>query len=59
MQILLCILIIVMGMIVHKIYSSFVTVIHFSLGSIFSEWFWCIAIGGIIVALVGSALGLL
>lgn len=59
MQIVLCILVIVMGMVVHKIYTSFFEVIHFSFRSVFSEWFWCIAIGGIIVGAVGNALGLL
>lgn len=59
MSIVLAILVLVMGVIVHKIYASFVTVIHFSFRSVFTEWFWCIMIGGIIVGLVGNALGLL
>ena len=36
-----------------------VTVIHFGFQSVFTEWFWCIMAGGIIVALAGKALGLL
>ena len=59
MSIVLCILILVMGVIVHKIYASSVTVIHFGFQSVFTEWFWCIMAGGIIVALAGKALGLL
>lgn len=59
MSIVLCILILVMGVIVHKIYASWVTVIHFGFQSVFTEWFWCIMAGGIIVALAGKALGLL
>ena len=55
----LAILIIVMGVVVHSIYNKLFTVIHFSFRSVFTEWFWCIAVGGIIVGLVGSALGLL
>ena len=57
MSIVLCILILVMGVIVHKIYASCVTVIGFQ--SVFTEWFWCIMAGAIIVALAGKALGLL
>ena len=48
MSVVLLILIIVMGLIVHKIYSSLFTVIHFSFQSVFTEWFWCIMIGAII-----------
>lgn len=59
MSIVLCILILVMGVIVHKIYACCVTVIHFGFQSVFTEWFWCIMAGGIIVALAGKALGLL
>lgn len=59
MQVALAILVIVMGEVVHSIYNKLFTVIHFSFRSVFTEWFWCIAVGGIIVALVGSALGLL
>ena len=59
MSIVLCILILVMGVIVHKIYASCVTVIHFGFQSVFTEWFWCIMAGGIIVALAGKAVGLL
>ena len=59
MSIVLCILILVMGVIVHKIYAICVTVIHFGFQSVFTEWFWCIMAGGIIVALAGKALGLL
>ena len=59
MSIVLCILILVMGVIVHKIYASCVTVIHFGFQSVFTEWFWCIMAGAIIVALAGKALGLL
>lgn len=59
MSIVLCILILVMGVIVHKIYAGCVTVIHFGFQSVFTEWFWCIMAGGIIVALAGKALGLL
>ena len=59
MSIVLCILILVMCVIVHKIYASCVTVIHFGFQSVFTEWFWCIMAGGIIVALAGKALGLL
>ena len=59
MQIVLLILIIVMGLVVHKIYTSFFTVLHFSFQSVFTEWFWCIAIGAIIVGALGNALGLL
>lgn len=59
MSIVLCILILVMGVIVHKIYANCVTVIHFGFQSVFTEWFWCIMAGGIIVALAGKALGLL
>ena len=40
MSIVLCILILVMGVIVHKIYASCVTVIHFGFQSVFTEWFW-------------------
>ena len=57
MSIVLCILILVMGVIVHKIYASCVTVIHFGFQSVFTEW--CIMAGAIIVALAGKALGLL
>lgn len=39
MSIVLCILILVMGVIVHKIYASCVTVIHFGFQSVFTEWF--------------------
>lgn len=56
MSVVLLILIIVMGLIVHKIYSSLFTVIHFSFQSVFTEWFWCIMIGAIIVGLVGLSL---
>ena len=49
MSVVLLILIIVMGLIVHKIYSSLFTVIHFSFQSVFTEWFWCIMIGANIV----------
>lgn len=59
MSYVLAIRVIVMGVIVHKIYTSCVDVIHFSFRSVFTEWFWCIMIGGIIVGLVGNALGLL
>ena len=59
MQVALAILIIVMGVVVHSIYNKLFTVINFSFRSVFTEWFWCIAVGGIIVGLVGSALGLL
>lgn len=59
MSIVLCILILVMGVIVHKIYARCVTVIHFGFQSVFTEWFWCIMAGAIIVALAGKALGLL
>ena len=59
MSIVLGILILVMGVIVHKIYASCVTVIHFGFQSVFSEWFLCIMAGGIIVELAGKALGLL
>ena len=59
MQVALAILVIVMGVVVHSIYNKLFTVIRFSFRSVFTEWFWCIAVGGIIVALVGSALGLL
>ena len=59
MSIVLCILRLVMGVIVHKIYASCVTVIHFGFQSVFTEWFWCIMAGAIIVALAGKALGLL
>ena len=59
MQVALAILIIVMGVVVHSIYNKHFPVIHFSFRSVFTDWFWCIAVGGIIVGLVGSALGLL
>lgn len=59
MSVVLAILVLVMRAIVHRIYASIVTVIHFSFRSIFTEWFWCIVIGGMIVGLVGNALGLL
>ena len=59
MSIVLCILILVMGVIVHKIYASCVTVIHFGFQSAFTESFWSSMAGGIIVALAGKALGLL
>ena len=49
MSIVLCILILVMGVIVHKIYASCVTVIHFGFQSVFTEWFWCIMAGAIIL----------
>lgn len=57
MSVILAILILVMGVIVHKIYASCVTVIHFGFQSVFTEWFWCIMIGAIIVALIAKALG--
>ena len=59
MSIVLASLVLVMGVIVHKIYASCVTVIHFGFRSVFTEWFWCIVAGGLIVGLVGNALGLL
>ena len=59
MSYVLAILVIVMGLIVHKVYTSFFDVIHFSFRSVFSEWFWCIMIGGVIVGVLGNALGLL
>ena len=59
MSYVLAILVIVMGLIVHKIYTSFFDVIHFSFRSVFSEWFWCIMIGGVIVGVLGNVLGLL
>ena len=39
MSYVLAILVIVMGVIVHKIYTSCVDVIHFSFRSVFTEWF--------------------
>lgn len=59
MSVILAILILVMGVIVHKIYASCVTVIHFGFPSVFTEWFWCIMAGAIIVALIAKALGLI
>lgn len=59
MSYILLVLVIIMGCVVHKIFSSCITVIHFNFKSVFTEWFWCIAIGGIIVGLVGNFLGLL
>lgn len=53
------ILILIMGALVHKIYTSCVSVIHFGFRSVFTEWLWCIVIGGIIVGLIGRAIGLL
>ena len=59
MSITLMILILIMGALVHKIYTSCVSVIHFVFRSVFTEWLWCIVIGGIIVGLIGRAIGLL
>ena len=47
MQVALAILVIVMGVVVHSIYNKLFTVIHFSFRSVFTEWFWCIEVGGI------------
>ncbi len=55
----LLILILVAGVIVHWLYTSCFTVVHFGFQSVFTEWFWCIIVGAIIVALIGKALGLL
>lgn len=59
MSTVLGILILVVGVIVHKIYASCVTVIHFSFQSVFAEWLGCIIAGGLIVGIIGQALGLL
>ena len=59
MSMVLLILILVAGVIVHWLYTSCFTVVHFGFQSVFTEWFWCIIAGAIIVALIGKALGLL
>lgn len=59
MSMVLLILILVAGVIVHWLYTSCFTVVHFGFQSVFTEWFWCIIVGAIIVALLGKALGLL
>ena len=53
------ILILIIGAIIHKIYASCVTVIHFGFRSVFTEWFWCIVVAGVIVGLIGRAIGVL
>ena len=60
MSVALMILILIMGAIIHKIYASCVTVIHFGFRSVFTaEWFWCIVVAGVIVGLIGRAIGVL
>lgn len=59
MSVALMILILIMGAIIHKIYASCVTVIHFGFRSVFAEWFWCIVAAGVIVGLIGRAIGVL
>ena len=56
MSMVLLILILVAGVIVHWLYTSCFTVVHFGFQSVFTEWFWCIIVGAIIVALIGKAL---
>ena len=56
MSVALMILILIMGAIIHKIYASCVTVIHFGFRSVFTEWFWCIVVAGVIVGLIGRAI---
>ena len=59
MSVALMILILIMGANIHKIYASCVTVIHFGFRSVFTEWFWCIVVAGVIVGLIGRAIGVL
>lgn len=54
MSVALMILILIMGAIIHKIYVSCVTVIHFGFRSVFTEWFWCIVVAGVIVAVLST-----
>ena len=52
MSMVLLILILVAGVIVHWLYTSCFTVVHFGFQSVFTEWFWCIIVCAIIVALI-------
>ena len=33
--------------------------IHFGFRSVYTEWFWCIVVAGVIVGLIGRAIGVL